>query len=28
MNGDLGVQSRRGRTQFELKLPAAAGVPA
>ena len=28
MNGDLGVESRRGRTQFELKLPAAAGVPA
>ena len=28
MNGDLGVESRRGRTQFELKLPAASGVPA
>jgi signal transduction histidine kinase len=28
MNGDLGVDSRRGRTQFELKLPAAAEVPA
>jgi two-component system, OmpR family, sensor kinase len=30
MNGDLGVQSRRGRTSFELRLPAviAGGVPA
>jgi two-component system, OmpR family, sensor kinase len=27
MNGELGVESRRGRTQFELKVPRAAGVP-
>jgi two-component system OmpR family sensor kinase len=28
MHGDLGVDSRRGRTQFELRLPEADGVPA
>jgi len=28
MNGALGVESRRGRTEFELKLPSAAGIPA
>jgi two-component system, OmpR family, sensor kinase len=28
MNGELAVESRRGRTQFELRLPQAAGVPA
>ncbi len=28
MNGELSVESRRGHTQFELKLPAAVGVPA
>jgi two-component system, OmpR family, sensor kinase len=28
MHGELAVESRRGRTLFELKLPEAAGVPA
>jgi two-component system, OmpR family, sensor kinase len=28
MNGRLGVESRRGRTSFELKLPESARVPA
>ena len=28
MNGELGVESRRGRTQFELKLPRTSRVPA
>jgi two-component system, OmpR family, sensor kinase len=28
MHGDLGVDSRRGRTRFELRLPESAGVPA
>jgi two-component system OmpR family sensor kinase len=28
MHGQLAVESRRGRTQFQLRLPEAAGVPA
>ncbi len=28
MHGDLGVDSRRGRTRFELRLPESAGAPA
>jgi two-component system OmpR family sensor kinase len=28
MHGELAVESRRGRTQFQLRLPAAAGAPA
>ena len=28
MHGELGVESRRGRTRFELELPAIAGAPA
>jgi signal transduction histidine kinase len=28
MHGELGVESRRGRTQFELRLPESMGVPA